>query len=429
MAAALTALSYLGLALLLGSVLARRWLTPGHPGWWPGAVGCALLLLAWAGQVALTLSVLGLTGPADMIAYATGTATGRAMLTGLLGALAALVAEVAAWPTLLSVVAVGVSLWGAAGIGHGDGHGVWVRLLHALHAGAMGVWVGGVLALVGTARPLVPALAWRFTPAAVGSVLVLAGTGLLMASQQLPRLSAWAESRYGQTLLVKLTLALLALVASLLVRRAFARRRGVRFQLVREALLLMGVLGVTGVLSTQAPPGGHGRQAGAAGVVGAGHDDAALTLSGVPLCTDPQSVRLTFDGVDAGRANRARRALQPFLAQLMQGTLPRSGVTVDRRAACASPAGRTRLSVDVRYLDPQRYVGFGGAAYTLTVRLQVLPPTPGESTRAFLADWTGIHSEERVGVPFEAALLTHSREAVQTLIRTWRRDNGQDSAP
>ena len=49
----------------------------------------------------------------------------------------------------------------------------------------------------------------------------------------------------------------LALLAAVLVRRAFARRRGARIQLAREALLLVAVLGITAVLANSAPPGGH----------------------------------------------------------------------------------------------------------------------------------------------------------------------------
>ncbi|THF87253.1 hypothetical protein E7T09_08900 [Deinococcus sp. KSM4-11] len=275
MAALLTGLSYAGLALLLGSALARRWLTPGHPDIGPGLAGLALLLLAWAGQVLVTLEVLGLTGPADVLAYVTDTTTGRAMLTGLLGATLLLATEVAAWPAALSVLAAGVTLWGVAGIGHGDGHGTWIRALHAAHAGAMTVWVGGVLALT-TTRSLTPPLAQRFTPAALGSVGVLALTGLLMATEHLTVLSEWWSSRYGQTLLVKLALVGLALLSAVFVRRAFGRQRGVRLRLAREALILVAVLGVTAVLSNAAPPGGHGDHASAAaGQDGASHSGMA----------------------------------------------------------------------------------------------------------------------------------------------------------
>ena len=78
--------------------------------------------------------------------------------------------------------------------------------------------------------------------------------GLLLGAEHLPTLAEWTGTRYGQTLLLKLTLVALALGAAALVRRAFAGRdRRVRTLLAREALLLLAVLGVTGVLSTTDP--------------------------------------------------------------------------------------------------------------------------------------------------------------------------------
>lgn len=253
MTAALAGLSFLGLTLLLGGALTRRWLTPGTPPVWLPGVGLTLLVLGWGGQVTLTLSALGLTAPGDVLAYLTATGTGRAMLTGVMGGLVLLAGTLSRWPWGLNLTAALVTAWGVAGVGHGAGHGLWVRGLHAAHVGAMAVWTGGVLALVCT-RPLTPEHARRFTPAALGSVAVLAATGLLMSGQHLTTVAQWTGSGYGQTLLVKLTLVALTLGAAVFVRRAFARRAGERGALAREALLLAAVLGATGVLSTRPPP-------------------------------------------------------------------------------------------------------------------------------------------------------------------------------
>ncbi|MVN86342.1 hypothetical protein GO986_06145 [Deinococcus sp. HMF7620] len=246
---------YAGLVLLLGGVLARRLWTPSFPRLrWPLAGG-ALLLLGWGLQVALTLGALGFTAPADVQAYLTGTGTGRAMLTGLMGAALLLAAESGGWPWPGLLLGAAVTLWGAAGVGHGSGHGAWTRAEHALHAGAMSVWLGGVLTLLG--RPSW-ALARRFTPVALTCVVVLAATGFLMARTHLPLAAQWPGTGYGQALLVKLALVALALGAAVLVRRAFVRRAdGVRPHLAREGLLLLAALGVTVWLVTQAPPGGH----------------------------------------------------------------------------------------------------------------------------------------------------------------------------
>ena len=273
MLALLNGLVFLGLALLLGGAFARRWLTPGAPPAWLLGAGLGGLLLGWGGQVAVTLSALGMTAPGDVLDYLTDTTTGRALLTGLIGGLLLLAAELTVtppgadafparhrWrPPATLTVSLGSALllaWSAAGVGHGAGHGSWVRGLHAAHALAMSAWLGGVLALL-RARPLSTALARRFTPVALGSVLVLTVTGLLMAGEHLTGPAQWLGSLYGQVLLVKLALVALALGAAVLVRRAFAARRPqVRLTLAREALLLGAVLGVTAVLTTQSPPHG-----------------------------------------------------------------------------------------------------------------------------------------------------------------------------
>ncbi|MFC5847265.1 CopD family protein [Deinococcus petrolearius] len=253
MTALFAGLGFLGLTLLLGGVLTRRGLTPGTPPLWVAGLGAALLVLGWGGQAALTLGVLGMTAAPDVLAYLTDTGPGRSLLLGLLGAALLLAAELGRWPRGLALACAALTLWGAAGLGHGAGHGAGVRLLHAVHAGAAAVWLGGVLALL-LSRPATAAQARRFTPAALGSVAVLAVSGLLMAGEHLSSLAAWTGTPYGRTLLLKLALVGLALLAAAQVRRRFARQVSVRAALAREALLLLAVLGITAALTTQAPP-------------------------------------------------------------------------------------------------------------------------------------------------------------------------------
>ena len=242
----LAALAFLGLSLLLGTTLARAALDVPVRLRLP-ALGLALLALGWAGQVAVTLGALGLVW-ADVGPYLLDTSAGRAMLTGLLGATLLLAERLAGAHAPLLLPGALLLVWGASGVGHGAGHTLGVRALHAAHLTAMSAWVGGVLALT-VARPLAARAAARFTPLAAGSVAVLAVTGLLLGAEHLPTLAEWTGTRYGQTLLLKLVLVALALV-----RRAFAGRdRLVRTLLAREALLLLAVLGVTGVLSTTDP--------------------------------------------------------------------------------------------------------------------------------------------------------------------------------
>ncbi|HWQ14411.1 MAG TPA: copper resistance protein CopC [Roseiflexaceae bacterium] len=95
----------------------------------------------------------------------------------------------------------------------------------ALHSLAAGVWAGGVLALAVAVTPLLrrdaadAALAWeilrRFgalAAAALGGLLV---TGLFMSGQQVASLDALLTTWYGQALLLKIALALVAAVLGL----------------------------------------------------------------------------------------------------------------------------------------------------------------------------------------------------------------------
>lgn len=255
-------LTALGTLLLVGGTFARRVLTPTHPR--PGllALGFALLVLGAGLEVGWTLNDLGFLTLPDALAYVTTTAPGRAALTTVMGGALLLAAELSGWPGWLAVLPGAVLLWGVAGAGHGGSHGPGTRVLTALHLGAMGVWVGGALALLTVAAPT-PALARRFTPVAVTCVALLVGTGTLLTLRHAGNLLALPDSLYGRTLLVKLGVAALTLLAAVLVRRAFARGRGVRRTLALETLLLLGVLGVSAALGTTPPPT-HGEHAQAA---------------------------------------------------------------------------------------------------------------------------------------------------------------------
>lgn len=247
-------LLYLGTVLLVGGVAARLLSVGQTRRRWLG-LGLALLVLGSAAQVWSTLSELGLTAPTDILDYLMNVGAGRAVLTLLMGAflLLALLLSDFSWLALLG--AAGVSLWGLAGIGHGAAHGDWVRILHALHAGAMSVWLGGLLALLSLKTPS-QSDAQRFTPLALGCVITLAASGVLMALSHAGNLAQLPQSDYGRTLLLKLGLFGLSLLAVWQVRRAFWRGRNVKTHLLAEVLTLLLVLGATGQL-TQLPPPSH----------------------------------------------------------------------------------------------------------------------------------------------------------------------------
>lgn len=251
--AAATLLEFAGAVLLLGGSFARRRLTPGHPARrWP-ALGLVLLTLGAGLEVGWTLRDLGFLTPQDALAYLTGSAPGRAVLTRLSGGALLLTAELSGWPTLLTLPPAAALLWGLAGGGHGAGHGPAVRALTALHAGGMAVWLGGLLGLLTHPAPT-PAHARRFTPVALACALGLVASGLLLTLRHAPVLPGLPGSGYGRLLLLKLALFAAGLLAAVRVRRAFAGLGRVRAALALEALLLLGVLGVTAALGTTPPP-------------------------------------------------------------------------------------------------------------------------------------------------------------------------------
>ncbi|MFC4636737.1 copper resistance D family protein [Deinococcus hohokamensis] len=246
-------LLYVGLALLLGGSLARRALTPGHPGGQVLGAGLALVVAGTGLTLGVTLTTLGFTAPADVLAYLTQTATGRALVLMLMGTLILLASELSAWPLGCTLAAAALALWGLAGAGHGAVHGPAVRFVHALHAGAMCGWLGGVTALL-TLRGATTRDAQRFTPLATACVCTLAVTGVVATVEHAGTLWGVWESPYGRVLMVKLGLVAVTLLAALWVRRTFQLARSPQAQLAMEVALLVAVLGATAVLSNTSPP-------------------------------------------------------------------------------------------------------------------------------------------------------------------------------
>ncbi|SEJ84992.1 putative copper resistance protein D [Deinococcus reticulitermitis] len=248
-------LIYLGSALLLGGAAARAWRPDGQPGArWLG-LGAALILVGGSAQVALTLAALGYLTPADVPAYLQQTVPGRAVLTLLLGTALLLAAGVARWPAWLSMAAAGTLLWGLGGLGHGATHGPSVRLLHTAHAGAMAVWLGGVLTLVSWPEQRLAALA-RFGPVATVCVLVLGVTGVVASWEHAGGMPT-PDSRYGRVLLLKLAFVGAVLGVAGLLRRSLARQGRVDALLSLELALLGLILAVTASLSVTPTPA-HG---------------------------------------------------------------------------------------------------------------------------------------------------------------------------
>ena len=155
-------------------------------------------------------------------------------------------------------------------------------LSDAVHVLAMSVWIGGLACLVvvlpvATRRlepaartRLLAACVSRFSPLALGAVIVLLASGLLQSIVHLESLGDLTGSAFGRAILVKGALmALLIALGAVNLRRnrpelvrlaARGERPGDAGRLLRRAVraelvLLMAVLGVTAALTSSPPPG------------------------------------------------------------------------------------------------------------------------------------------------------------------------------
>lgn len=248
-------LLYLGTMLLIGGVAARQIVTPVHPRVRQLLLGLLLLSMGACWSVYGVLAQLEMLNITDTLDYLTRVQAGRAVLIMLIGACLLLAAHLSRFSRLTEIGAAGLALWGLAGIGHGATHGDWVRFLHTLHAGAMSVWLGGVLALF-TFPGKASKEAARSSRVALACVLTLALTGSVMALNHAGRLLALPETDYGRTLLLKVAVFAVTLLTALVVRAALHRNQSARAALLVEVLLLVLVLILTSSLS-QLPPPSH----------------------------------------------------------------------------------------------------------------------------------------------------------------------------
>jgi copper transport protein len=188
------------------------------------------------------------------------TPFGTAMIwrLGLYGALGVLVwrlprilTELGTW--LVPAVVVGIAATIAAA-GHAAASGPIDLLVDALHALTAALWVGGLIALAALGRTVEPRALHRFSTLAMASVLTLVVTGTLNSLRHLTAVEQLWLTRYGLTLVIKLSLVAGALAVAA-VSRWRLRQNEVPLRTVRiEAALTIAVLVVTAILSMTAPP-------------------------------------------------------------------------------------------------------------------------------------------------------------------------------
>jgi copper transport protein len=181
--------------------------------------------------------------------------TWRLALYGVLGVLIwrlpRIVTGLASWLVPAGVAAIAATI---AAAGHGAASGLIGLGVDALHALSAGLWVGGLVALAALGRSVEPRALQQFSTPAMASVLILVVTGTLNSLFHLTAVAELWQTRYGLTLMIKLTLVAATLAAATVSRRRLRQHR-VPLRSVRiEAALTLAVLVVTALLSVTAPP-------------------------------------------------------------------------------------------------------------------------------------------------------------------------------
>jgi putative copper resistance protein D len=236
------------------------------------------LVSAWAVLAMMTAGMAGsLGGAVDLSFLATAisdTQFGRVWIVRILLAVAILGLIVRPRPARdrSLLVLSGVLLASIALTGHsalpGGVPGILHQLADAVHLMAAGWWIGGLLALVLTARTLGSAardVLHRFSGVGYGAVAAIVLTGLFKSAILVATLKGADSTAYGWTLLLKV--ALVALMGLLALSNNFwitGKLKGgadqslwlgrLQRSVTLEFLLGLGVLAVVGALGAMSPP-------------------------------------------------------------------------------------------------------------------------------------------------------------------------------
>ena len=201
---------FAGFTLLFGVVAYRALI--GRKGPFGRLVGAGVALLIVAEPVALLGQLASLSFDADTTLAVLGSSFGRILGLRLGAALLAwtLMATERTWPVLgvgaATAVLDGLSAHGIPAIPFAG------QLLVAVHVGAMGLWVGGIAAFIGSPDP-------RFGRYALATFGVAATTGLVLALVHTSFGAALLTNDYGRVLLLKVFVVGAAVVAALVRRR------------------------------------------------------------------------------------------------------------------------------------------------------------------------------------------------------------------
>lgn len=358
------------LLLLLGSaggVVFDRLIAPipAPGGGRSAAVAGGLLALGALGLKGASLlgeppsAILG----ADVWTVAAASTAGRSAAALLLAA-----ALLAASRRSLRLLGAGAAVLALPLTGHAATDPPTVVAL-LLHGTAAAVWIGGLgpLAAILARDPpwRAAAAVRRFSGIALPAVLLLVGAGFVLAVRQIGSVDAIGRDPYATVLAAKaaLVLALLGIALDNRLRRAPAldrdrpgAARGLRRAIGAEAVLVAGVLALTGLLATLPPPRVAGAHAHHAALPAAGRsvampfDGGLLLLEVTPAVAGANT--LTVRVLDRGGAPRAlpgvRLALAPADGSTGEATrdlAPAEGAWTGR--VVLPTAGRWTVRIEV----------------------------------------------------------------------------------
>jgi len=261
-----------GLALLLGTVISRRWVWNATQitGERPSLYMVHVLVIAGTLQeFTLTAVRIGAGSVAIGNAIATAAATQAGFLALL--TLAMTVGSATGWRVKEARVAVplmlAIGLAAQALRGHPGVSGqLWQESAVVIHVVVAALWVGMLAHLVGgiwlrlaTSEEVSHAVR-RYAALALASAALVVATGIVLAVGEIRRPQQLLATTYGRILLLKAALVLLALLAAAwargfrISRPRTPRLAGLRALTRVEIGLLIGVVGVASLLGSVAPP-------------------------------------------------------------------------------------------------------------------------------------------------------------------------------
>ncbi len=288
----------------------------------------------------------------------------------------------AAWPAALLCLPAAALLTLPTLAGHASiQHPRWLFVpANLAHVGAMAAWFGGLVALLtavpaATRRlepadrtPLLATTLARFSPIALGAVIVLLLSGIVEALIQIDAWSELLHTAFGRAVLIKVVL-LMALIVlgainrrrtvpqlrSLAARRAAPGHAGVvlRRTLRAEVALIVVVLAVTGALAGYAPA-----------------KEVATGPVSVTTSLGPEQMNLDVDPAQVGANVIHIYLLDPRSGAQFAGT-KKLTVTATQKAKGIGPLMLdARLTGPGHYTVPDAVLGAPGT-WTLDVTAQV----------------------------------------------------------